>query len=101
MEPGPKDAVRVGVQQRQPHALRVALRIAETEETAVVVCDEVEGPSQRIGERADPLHLGVVGGRCYRRSGAAEAGPVGGNGSPDPRLDICVDEFNEKVDDEA
>jgi hypothetical protein len=73
--------VRAGVQQRQPHhPVGVALHIAKAEEAAVVMCDEVEAvQSERIGERADPLHFGVIGGRCVRRCGAAEAGPVGGD----------------------
>jgi hypothetical protein len=81
VKPGPKDVVRAGVQQRQPnHALRVALHVAEAEEAAVVVCDEVEAvQAERIGQRADPLHFGVVGGRCVGRVRAAEARPVGGD----------------------
>jgi hypothetical protein len=44
------------------------------------VCDEVESVhAKRICEHVDPLYLGVVGGRRFRRSGAAEAGPVSGN----------------------
>ena len=42
--------------------------------------DEVEPvQSERIGQPADALDLGVISGRCRRWFGAAEAGPVGGD----------------------
>jgi hypothetical protein len=62
IEPWPKDVVRPGVQQREPqHPIRVALHVAKTKEAAVVVADQIEPlHTERVGQRADPLHLGVV-----------------------------------------
>ena len=58
----------------------MAQHVAQAEESAVVMCDEVEAvQSERIGELADAFDLGVVGGRRFGRIGAPEPWPVGGD----------------------
>ena len=58
----------------------MAQHVAQTEESAVVMRDEVEAVQpERIGELADAFDLGVVGGRGIGRIGAAEPGPVSGD----------------------
>src|SRR5262249_44027760 len=77
IEPRAEDALCRGVEQGQSlHPFGVADGVAEPDEAAVVVRAEVESlPPQPLHETLNPLDFVVVGRRCGRWVGPAEAWP--------------------------